>query len=72
MLFSSRDIYVKNLTFTLYCGDVCGGGEGGGGGAIKTLLFWYRPDLVLTSLSQSHLRRSAMLRLSSYLIAPYR
>ena len=31
MLSSSGDIYVINLTFTLYCGDMCGGGEGGGG-----------------------------------------
>ena len=31
------EIYVKNLTFTLYCGGVFGGG----GGAIKALLVWY-------------------------------
>ena len=29
MLYSPGDTYVKNLTFTLYCGGVCG--EGGGG-----------------------------------------
>ena len=29
MLSSPVDIYVINLTFTLYCGGVCGG-EGGG------------------------------------------
>ena len=33
MLSSPEDIYVKNLTYTLYCGDVCGGG-----GVIKPLL----------------------------------
>ena len=27
------DLYFKNLTYTLYCGGVCGGG-----GAIKALL----------------------------------
>ena len=26
MLSSPGDIYVKNLTYTLYCGGVCGGG----------------------------------------------
>ena len=33
MLSSPGDIYVKNLTYTLYCGGVCGVG-----GAIKALL----------------------------------
>ena len=33
MLSSPGDIYVKNLTFTLYCGNVCvWRGLGGGGG----------------------------------------
>ena len=26
MLSSPGDIYIKNLTFALYCGGVCGGG----------------------------------------------
>ena len=30
MLSSPGDIYVKNLTFTLYCGGVWGGGGGRG------------------------------------------
>ena len=33
MLSSPGDIYVKNLTYTLYYGGECGGG-----GAIKALL----------------------------------
>ena len=33
MLSSPGDMYVKKLTYTLYCGGVCGGG-----GAIKALL----------------------------------
>ena len=33
MLFSPGDICVKNLTYTLDCGGVCGGG-----GAIEALL----------------------------------
>ena len=40
MLSFPGDIYVKNLTFTMYCG---GGGVcvGGGEGTIKALLVWY-------------------------------
>ena len=44
MLSFPGNIYVKNLTFTLYCGGggVCvWGGGGGGKGAIKVLLVWY-------------------------------
>ena len=43
MLYFPGDIYVKNLTFTLYCGcgDVCvceGGGGGGNQGVARLVL----------------------------------
>ena len=62
MLSSPWDIYVKNLTYTLYCGGVCGEG-----GAIKALLVKYWTDVGLPFLKYSEL---AMLRLRSYLCAP--
>ena len=75
MLSSPGDIYVKNLTYTLYCGGVCGGG-----GAIKALLVKYWSDVGLPSLKYSEpfakIRNDAFtfvsLRTKSYLIAPYR
>ena len=38
MLSSPGAIYVKNLTFTLYCGAVAGGGGGGNQGVARLVL----------------------------------
>ena len=74
------EIYVKNLTFTLYCG---GGGVCvcvGGGGAIKALLVLYFPDVGLPCMKYSESFAKIIddaftfvsLRTKSYLNAPYR
>ena len=59
------EIYVKNLTFTLHCGGVCGG-EGGNQGVAR----------LEYSESFAKIRDDAFtfvsLRTKSYLIAPYR
>ena len=79
MLSFPGDIYVKNLTFTLYCGGgVCV--WGGGGVAIKALLVWYWPDMGLPCLKCSEpfakirdaVFKFVSLRPKSHLIAPYR
>ena len=38
LLSSPGDIYVINLTFTLYCGGVCGGGGGRNQGLARLVL----------------------------------
>ena len=56
MLSSPGDIYyVKTLTFTLYCGGVCGVGDNQG------VACWYWPDVGLQCLKYSE--PFAMLRL---------
>ena len=73
MLSSPGDIYVKNLTFTLYCGGVCVWG-GGGAQSMRSL------SSILPFLKYSEpfakIRDDAFkfvsLRNKSYLIAPYR
>ena len=63
MLSSPGDIYVKNLTYTLFCGGVCGGGGGGNQGVAR---------LVLNGCGIAVPEIFAMMRLRSYLCAPNR
>ena len=69
MLSFPGDIYVKNLTFTLYCGGGGGGGVCVGGGGNQGVA-----RLVLTGcgIIRSHSRRFVMMCFSSYICAPNR
>ena len=68
MLSSPGDIYVKNLTYTLYCGGVCGGGAQSRRCSSRIERMW---DCRSWNI-RSHSQRFAMMRLRSYLCAPRR
>ena len=70
MLSSPGDIYVKNLTFTLYCGGVWGRGRNQG--VLRLVLNGFLKYSEPFAKIRDDAFTFVSLRTKSYLIAPYR